>query len=126
MTLIIGDVRQEMKKNLSALIQEIREERHDKPNYYIFVGAKIPDVRHSIIKQGIVIMEERPQVQLGTILVYIDNEKGTWRLEWCFPLDAVKPDFALENSDGYSELIFQSLQTPDAINKVDDKIIKRG
>ena len=125
MTLLIGDVRKEMKDNLSALIQTIREDRQDKPNYYIYVGAKLNDPNKDVIKQGIVITEQRPEFQLGTILVYINNEKGTWGLEWCFPLDAAVPDFALENSDGYSELIYQSLQTPNAIDKVKDKIVKR-
>ena len=125
MALIIGDVRQEMKANLSALIQKIREERHDKPNYYIFVGAKLDGMNSDVLRQGIVITQERPEVQLGTILVYIDNKKGTWSLEWCFPLDAQAPGFALEKSDGYSELIMQSLQTPNAIDKVKDKIVKR-
>ena len=123
---MIGDVRQEMKANLNALIQKIREERHGKPNYYIFIGAKLDDRYKDVFRQGIVITEKKPGVQLGTILVYIDNEKGTWKLEWCFPLDAQAPGFALEKSDGYSELIMQSLQTPDAIDKVDDKIIKKG
>ena len=125
MALLIGDVRQEMKSNLSALIQKIREERHDKPNYFIFIGAKLDARYKDIFRQGIVITQERPDVQLGTILVYIDNHKGTWKLEWCLPLDTIKPDFALEKSDGYSELIMQSLQTPDAINKVEDKIVNR-
>ncbi len=126
MSLMIGDVRQEMKANLNALIQKIREERQDKPNYYIFIGAKLDDRYKDVFRQGIVITEKKPGVQLGTILVYIDNEKGTWKLEWCFPLDAQSPGFALEKSDGYSELIMQSLQTPNAIDKVDDKIIKKG
>ena len=125
MSLLIGDVRQDMKKNLSALIQKIREERQDKPNYYIYIGAKVGGMNNNVLKQGIIITETRPDVQLGTILVYIDNHKGTWKLEWCLPLDTIKPDFALEKSDGYSELIMQSLQTPDAINKVEDKIVNR-
>ena len=125
MSLLIGDVRKEMKSNLGAMIQKIREERQDKPNYYIFVGAKLDDRYKDVFRQGIIITEKRPGVQLGTILVYIDNEKGTWKLEWCFPLDAQVPDFALEKSEGYSELIYQSLQTPGAIDKVNDIIVKR-
>lgn len=122
MALLIGDVRREMGEALLSQLKKIQADRFDKPNYYILVAAKMSPVNNDVIKQTIIILPKRPEVVLGTVLYYADNDKGYLKLEWVWPLDAVVPDFALDKSTEHSTLIYHNTATPGARGRVPDSL----
>lgn len=56
-----------------------------KDSYFILVKAHKTDV--STVENKCLILSEKPEKMLGTMLFFVDNRKGQFKKEWVLPFD---------------------------------------
>ena len=82
----IGEVREEMTRNLMKRIEGIISDvKRDK--YYILVHAKPYPKSPGVIKQKLIILDRKPSMMLSCMLFEVDNKKGLLKLLWALPGD---------------------------------------
>jgi hypothetical protein len=100
----IGELRNQLSLDLQEKVQEIVDKKQNDPNYYIMVFAKPDPLNGNQINTKVFTMykDRLPDVPLlGTICVYVDNERGKIEHQWCLPLDI--PTYGVTDPDSISK-----------------------
>lgn len=98
----LGETRQSMTKGLMQRIEGIINERKEK-EFYILVHAKPQSNNQFIIRQKIIILNQRPPEMLACMLFKVDNANGRLTLEWALPGDW--PTQAVEQGEHVPEVV---------------------
>jgi hypothetical protein len=107
------DGRSELAEELNRKIEKIRQERHDKPNYYILVAAQVNNIDKDVIDQKYILLPERPiNPVVGTILYFVDNGNSKITRIWVLPRDIIQPASTINQSGDYSDEIFSHGELP--------------
>lgn len=96
-TIVIGDLRDEMSKNLLRNIEMAINKFSYKDDYYMLIHAYPDRMQEGVIHEKIFIIREdqmkelKEEKMLGTICLYINNKTGEAKREWVLPLDIPNP-----------------------------------
>lgn len=89
-SLVFGDVRGQLSKDLLDTLTTIINKKSDHPGvYYILVHSKIDMGARGgqVIKERIILLDKPPEKLLGCALFRIDNKNADATVEWILPLD---------------------------------------
>lgn len=90
MLIEIGELRDQLSLDLQKQVKEVVDAKQGHSNYYLLIFAKLDAVDRNRINTKIFTLNQDrlPEVPLiGTICVYVDNEKGEIKSMWCLPPD---------------------------------------
>ena len=96
---LMGDMRRQMAGDLLKTLTDVIERKSDHPwPYFILVATHIDPAYHrGVIKERVIILDEKPAKYLGSICVRVDNRLGDATIEWILPLD--NPGLALVGAE---------------------------
>ena len=95
----MGDMRGQMSSDLLKTLTDVIERKADHPRpYFILIATHIDPAYHrGVIKERVIILDEKPAKYLGSICVRVDNRLGDATSEWILPLD--NPGLALVGAE---------------------------
>ena len=111
MSIDIRTARNEMTMDLRNSLERTIDKHKNRPNYYILVVAYTDLSNRSIIRTKKILLKNKPAPQVGTMLYYVDNKKGTLKRIWVLPRDIVRPMGTVAESD-FSDEIFYHGKAP--------------
>lgn len=94
MAVVIGDIRNELERDLRKRLAFVLSRKLDLKKYYVLVYAKWQGGDELITK--IITMLHRPPKMIGTVCYAVDNERGIVRQLWCLPKDFPVPENILD------------------------------
>ena len=96
------------QKNIEKVIEKYKRQ----PNYYILVITHVDNYDPNVIREVFKPTFKRPEVQLGTILYYVDNRNGELFREWVLPRDIIQPEETINKAGDFSDEIFSCGEAP--------------
>jgi len=112
MVMTFRDGRNELTEDLQRRVSGVIEERKHKPNYYILVASQVDNMNTDVIKNKLILLKDKPDPVVGTILFYVDNRKGELIRLWVLPRDVMQPDSMINQAGDYSDEIFHMGKAP--------------
>lgn len=107
--LVIGDMRQELGKDLMKVITNVVNEKIHLKSYYLLIVAKNFG---KDIKTTVMCMTQRPPKMFGSICYLIDNQQGKATRLWTLPLDICTPDGLVEGGEVIEEIAESAKDMP--------------
>ena len=107
----IRTARNEMTMDLKNSLERTIDKHKGKPNYYILVVAYTDLSDNSIIRTKKILLKNKPAPQVGTMLYYVNNKKGTLERIWVLPRDIMQPEDTIAEGE-FSDEIFYHGKAP--------------
>jgi hypothetical protein len=96
-SIVIGDLRNEMAKDLMRKLEMVVNQQQHRDDYYILVHAFPDRMQEMVIREKIFVLRTdqynviKENKMFGTICLYVNNKTGEVRREWILPLDKPVP-----------------------------------
>jgi len=108
MILEIGELRQQLTKDLGETLEKVIDAKQELHSYHILIYANFDPLAPSTIRTKIVTTISKPPMLLGTMCFHVDNKKGTITPLWVLPLDI--PLEGIIDTNEVSELVYKSAE----------------
>ena len=85
--LFLGDAREELARELLAILEKVISARSGREAYYILVHSRKHPFMQGVLRTVITILDAQPPKMLGTVCFRVDNRAGRAERLWVLPLD---------------------------------------